>query len=132
MNERIVFGLNKLVRDKLPDMMREVDQEPEVVTLAGIDKVRALIAKVAEEVAELDPESSSYTKELSQVKQALMDLIESSSDPEVIEELRLGDLERRGGFLDGQYITTLSLSPDDEWVEYYRREPEKYPEVEPQ
>ena len=46
----------------------------------------------------------------------------------MIEELRQEDFERRGGFLDGAYVTQLSLKPDDPWVEYYRNEPTKYPE----
>lgn len=126
--QRVTFQLYKLVRDKLPEMMREMGQEPEVTKLAGDDRVRALIAKVTEELAELDPQDSSFTKELSQVKQALVDLIEVSGGDDEIERLRLEDLEKRGGFHEGLFVSKLHLSADDPWVGYYRKEPKKYHE----
>jgi dUTP pyrophosphatase len=128
MEGRVTFHLDKLVRDKLPDMMREMGQEPEVIQLQGDAHIQALIAKVAEELAELDPSSPSFATELSQVKQAVKDLIDISVGDEEIERLRLEDVEKRGGFKEGLYISTLHLQPDDEWVEYYRQEPEKHRE----
>lgn len=125
----ISFTLNKIVRDKLPDMMRDIGQEPEVSELKGEDLVRALIAKVGEELSELDPTDPSYQKELSEVKQAIVDLIEISGGDDVIEELRLTDLEKRGGFARGQFVSTLHLTAEDPWVEYYRRTPERYKEL---
>ncbi len=127
-NDLVEFRLDKLVRDKLPDMMRELGQNPYVTTLHGIDHVRALIAKVAEELAELDPNDESFYKELSQVKQALMDLVALTTADDEIEQLRLDDLEKRGGFSAGYFVATLQLQPDDPWVEYYRKEPKKYRE----
>ena len=125
---QVSFRLDKLVRGKLPEMMREMGQEPEVTVLEGEDLQRALIAKVAEEVAELDPNDPSYQKELADLLQAMKDLIAVSGGEAVIERLRQADEERRGGFLPGQFITRLQLEPDERWVEYYRREPKKYPE----
>ena len=127
MSESVTFHLNKLVRDKLPDAMRQMGQEPEVKTLSGEELQRALIAKVGEELAELDPDSPEYKKELADLKQAVIDLI-ALSDPDEIERLRLEMLEKKGGFETGAYISRLTLRPDDEWIEYYRREPQKYPE----
>lgn len=122
------FHLNKLVRGKLPDIMHDRGQDPEVTKLEGDALINALIAKVAEELAELEPGDPSLAKELSQVKQAINDLIELSTGDQEIERLRLEDLKRRGGFTEGMYISRLHLQPDDEWVAYYRKEPEKYPE----
>ena len=99
-----------------------------MTVLEGEDLQRALIAKVAEEVAELDPNDPSYQKELADLLQAMKDLIAVSGGEAVIERLRQADEERRGGFLAGQFIARLQLEPDDRWVEYYRREPKKYPE----
>ena len=45
---QVSFRLDKLVRGKLPEMMREMGQEPEVTVREGEDLQRALIAKVAE------------------------------------------------------------------------------------
>lgn len=126
--KRVTFTLNKIVRDKLPEMMHDMGQEPEVTQLEGDELVRALIKKVGEELAELDPTDPSYQKELSEVKQALIDLIAVSGGDDAIEALRLADLEKRGGFADGQFVTDLHLAQDDPWVEYYRRTPDRYKE----
>ena len=126
---KVTFGLHKLVRDKLPAMMREMGQEPEVVTLEGEELQQALIAKVGEELAELDPNALSYQKELADLLQAVKDLIAVSGDEAKVEELRQADVQKRGGFLAGQYIASLHLAADDKWVAYYRREPNKYPEL---
>ncbi len=124
----VTFGLNKLVRDKLPEIMREMGQEPEVVTLEGWELQRALIDKVREELAELDPDAPSYQKELADLLQAVQDLIAASGDEAKVEELRQADIKNRGGFLAGQYIASLRLAAGDEWIAYYRSEPDKYPE----
>ncbi len=126
---KVTFGLHKLVRDKLPAMMREMGQEPEVVTLEGEELQQALIAKVGEELAELDPNAPSYQKELADLSQAVKDLIAVSGGEAKVEELRQADVQKRGGFLTGQYIASLHLAADDEWVAYYRREPNKYSEL---
>lgn len=128
MAERLVFHLNKLVRGKLPSTMKELGQQPEVTTLTGIELKRALINKVAEELSELDPESESYQVELADLNQAVKDLNEISGGEEAIEALRLELLAKKGGFGDGRYVGKLVLSKDDPWVEYYRQEPERYPE----
>ena len=126
MNEqRITFHLDKLVRDKLPAMMEELGQEPEVRQLSKEELVSALIAKVAEELAELNPEEPDFKKELSQVLQAVLDLIELTDTNGEVEQLRQHDLAKRGGFLDGQYISALHLRSDDPWVNYYRKDPVK-------
>jgi len=123
------FGLNKIVRGKLPDMMRELGQEPEVTQLQGMEQIRAQIKKIAEEVAELDPTSPKFHNELADLDQAERDLIELCGGDEVIEPLRLADLEKRGGFLAGYFIGNLHLKPGDTWTEYYRRDPGKFPEI---
>jgi predicted house-cleaning noncanonical NTP pyrophosphatase (MazG superfamily) len=129
MTERVTFGLNKLVRDKLPETMQAIGQEVELTPLDPASHADALRAKVAEELAELDPASDSYARELADLKQAILDLIELSGDAEEVERLRLADLEKRGGFLAGHYIAQVYLQPDDPWVEYYRKDPKRYPET---
>ncbi len=126
--KRVTFTLNKLVRDRLPDSMRELGQDIELVSLEGKQHIDALIAKVGEELTELDPTSDTYLKELADLKQAMLDLIELTREPQQVEELRINDLEIRGGFLTGSYITDLHLMPDDPWIAYYRQDPVRFPE----
>jgi hypothetical protein len=37
--------------------------------------------------------------------------------------------EERGGFTKAYYIGKLTLNADDPWVEYYRKEPKRFPEI---
>ncbi len=109
-------------------MMRDMGQEPRATRLTGDALVEALTNKLVEESKELDPRSPKFLQELSEVTQVLHDLLDTLDARDEVERLRQADLARRGGFGNGQYISTLSLSEDDEWVEYYRKDPEKYPE----
>ncbi len=128
MSARVIFYLGKLIRDKLPAMMRDMGQRPEVTKLTGDSLVAALTNKLVEESKELDPRSPKFLQELSEVTQVLHDLLDTLDARDEVERLRQADFARRGGFSDGQYISTLSLAENDEWVEYYRKEPKKYPE----
>ena len=123
---KIVFHLNKLVRDKLPNNMRAMGQMPKVRTLEGSEKVKAQVAKLLEEVQELDVDSPTLAEELADVKQIVSDL-EASLDKD-IETLRIQKLDAKGGFSEGQFVTTLTLRADDPWVDYYRNDQSKYPE----
>ena len=107
--------------------MFSLGQEPEVLKLTGEDLRQKMVDNLLEEVAELDPSSSSFYEELADVKQATEDLL-TLVDGEEVERLRLEKREERGDFSDGFYISKLVLDSNDEWVEYYRREPEKYKE----
>ena len=126
-SEKVVFHLNKLVRAKLPDDMRARGQQPEVRQLEGREKTLAKIAKLLEEAGELDPDSPTYPEELADVLQIVTELVRDCSGEDV-EKIRREKLAKKGGFDAGLFVTKLVLDPDDEWVEYYRREPEKYPE----
>ena len=37
--------------------------------------------------------------------------------------------DKKGGFLSGQFVEYLVLNKGDEWVDYYRREPDIFKEV---
>lgn len=126
MAKRIVFHLNKLIRTKLLDVIVGLGQEPEVKVLEGKDKIRAIIVKIIEEAQELDPDSPSYSEELADVLQAVTDLVDESEED--VEAIRLSKLAEKGGFRQGIFISKLALKPNDKWVDYYRKEPQKYPE----
>ena len=124
---KVTFHLDKLVRGKIPDDMRAKGQQPEVIQLEGREKTLAKIAKLIEEARELDPDSPTYAEELADVLQIVMEL-ERDYGSETVEAIRREKLANKGGFDAGLFVTKLVLDQSDEWVDYYRQDPEKYPE----
>ena len=128
--QKITFILNKLVRSKIPDDMREMGQVIEEKNLEDDAKLKAMIEKIREEAAELGVDGESLINELADLKQIVDDTIAASGHADEVEKRRQGDYERRGGFIDATYIGKVTLSADDPWVEYYRKSPDRYPELE--
>lgn len=90
--------------------------------LSNEELVSALIAKVAEELAELNPEEPDFKRVITSAT--------GSTRPYRINRYEWrgrtappAGFAKRGGFLDGQYISALHLRPDDPWVNYYRKRP---------
>lgn len=131
------FHLNKLVRTKLPQIYRDIQQEATISELSGEELQRALVKKLSEEIGELQRESNVDLKELADILQVVQDTaIAAGSSLEELERVPKKRAEDRGplvfqdkdGQVRGYFISTLRCSEDDEWTAYYRHEPEKYPE----
>lgn len=88
---------NKLVRDKIPEIIAAKGQSYKIHT-ATPDEYRAkLIEKLDEEVAEFTKEPSiEELADILEVVHALAFLLEST--PEAIEKIRAQKTEERGGF----------------------------------
>lgn len=115
------FRLNKVVRNGIVPDMEAKGQQPEHKTLEGTEKVEGLWTKVLEEAGERDLAD-------------LLELVEelALSEGMTFEDLRVVQLAKRakvGGFSLATYVGDLTLSDDDEWVQYYAAEPERFPEV---
>ena len=88
---------NKLVRDKIPDLIRDDNATPTTRTLSETEYLEELIKKLKEETAEFEAERSlEELADLSKVLKALADAIGESS--ESLEKLRQEKAEKRGGF----------------------------------
>lgn len=127
------FAFHKLIRDKLPTMYAELNQRTVSRKLNGVEWLQALRTKLIEEAAEIPLEADNKEEivgEISAVEQVLRDLKAALgiSDQEV-EAARLQKFAKKGGFSEGVFVETIELSDDDEWVAYYRQEPDKYPET---
>lgn len=101
--------------------MLEMGQDPEHRTLEPEEKKEALLQKITEEAGEGD------LPDLLEVIEALAELEGKSF--EEIREAQLAKRKKVGGFKDGTYVGSLTLSDDDKWVEYYAAEPERFPEI---
>ncbi|HET7060408.1 MAG TPA: nucleoside triphosphate pyrophosphohydrolase [Candidatus Saccharimonadales bacterium] len=88
---------NKLVRDKIPDIIRADGKRLKSRVLDDAEHLEALLKKLEEEVAELA--EARNTEELADVHEVLMALAGALKiEPEELEKVRLDKAAKRGGF----------------------------------
>lgn len=88
---------NKLVRDKIPDIIRKSGKTPLIQFLPEEDYIKALDCKLQEEVAEY--QESKELEELADIMEVLQAIcIARGHSLEQLEELRARKAEERGGF----------------------------------
>ncbi len=106
-----VVEFNKLVRDKIPALIRERGERIESITLKGDALVRALRQKLVEEAFEaLDAATGDdLLGELADVQEVLLALIGALNlDQNSVDQERLRKRKRRGGFEDGMMLLTTA------------------------
>lgn len=127
------FQFNKLIRDKLPMLYKKLNQKSTYRSLQGNELQLALRQKLIEEAAEIPLEDNDRKKlisEISDVEQVLDDLkSELEISNEEVDQAKRKKYEAKGGFAKGIFVEQIELLDDDTWVEYYRAEPAKYPEL---
>ena len=90
----------KLVRDKIPEIIRQDGGDPRVRAVTGKEFDRLIRLKVVEEAQELL--NSGEDEEIADILEALEALLlHRSIERAAIEELRLKKREERGGFEKG-------------------------------
>lgn len=125
------FELNKLVRDKLPVDYERLGQKAEYKELSPEDIKRELIRKIIEEASEIQITDSAekIIGEIADLKQVINDFTKLCDiTDEQVEAVRQTKFDKKGGFLAGTFVTTLTLVDNDEWVKYYRQRPDVFPE----
>ena len=127
------FRYSKLVRDNVPGFHIQDGHIVNGRQLQGEELIRALIDKLHEEADEVRAALSrqELIEELGDVQQVIDDICSLSG---VSKDELLADIAkktaRKGGFSEGQYIESVTMpDEDDEWVEYCRNNPDKYPEI---
>ncbi len=95
---------DKLVRDKIPEIIRENGEFP-IVRIAGHDELDVLLReKIVEEAKEFL--FSGDTEELVDIQEAIDALLKlRKADPALIELQRHSKLLARGGFTKGYVLT---------------------------
>lgn len=129
----VVFALQKLVRDKLVEIYIGLGQKPRHHFLGKDDHKMHLAHKIVEEAKELSNASTDkMAEEIADVRQALDDLqyLYGISDTELARVMK-AKKAKKGGFRKGLFIDRLELEDGDPWIEYYRKEPERFPEIQP-
>lgn len=128
------FKYAKLVRDNIPGWHREKGHTVKGGQLTKDELRDALIEKLHEEADEVSEALSAeeLVEEIGDVQQIIDDLCAvmgiAKEDVAAVIAKKTG---RKGGFLNGEYIETVTIpNEDDKWAQYCRRDPVKYPEVE--
>lgn len=126
------FRYDKLVRDKIPEYHENSGHTVEGRILGGVALRRALIGKLHEEVDEAGaaPSKKKLTEEIADIRQILDDLCAKEGILEIdVKTAQAAKEERKGGFREGRYIETVTIPDEnDEWAQYCRKSPDKYPE----
>jgi predicted house-cleaning noncanonical NTP pyrophosphatase (MazG superfamily) len=126
------FEFNKLVRDKLRDEYALAGQEATYIELTPSEHKQKLIRKIIEEVLEIDINEpvEKITSEIGDIRQCLDDLTAiCGATEEQVMDAKQAKYDKKGGFENGTFVKTLKLADGDEWVDYYRKRPDIFPEV---
>jgi predicted house-cleaning noncanonical NTP pyrophosphatase (MazG superfamily) len=95
-----IMNRGKLVRDKIPQIIRSKGQEPVIYTADTEEYCVRLRDKLREEVEEYLA-SDNDREELADILEVLYALAkQAGTDQEQLEKLRAGKAEKRGGFAD--------------------------------
>ena len=127
------FYFEKLVRDKVLDRCLE---DPKVKTtyrvLGNTEFVSELIKKVQEEAAEIpvkDSVDEEVLEEVADLRTAVKTLQNALGiTDEDLEAVQQKKDDKNGVFEQRAYIEFVDLEEDSEWVEVFRKQPEKYRE----
>jgi predicted house-cleaning noncanonical NTP pyrophosphatase (MazG superfamily) len=96
--------VSKLVRDRIPDVIRESGREPEVTHVNGEKLRQALKAKLVEEALELK-DAENVEEELADVLEVVDAIIDNYGiDRSKLEAVRKEKYDRLGGFSCGHYL----------------------------
>ena len=93
---------NKLVRDRIPEIIRANGEEPTTRILNNNEYLQELVKKLDEEVAEFKADLS--LEELADIQEVVLALADAIASRAKLEKLRLRKAEERGAFKDKIYL----------------------------
>lgn len=127
------FIFNKLIRDKILQLHKDAGHVIEYRHIGGTEfkeKLRLKLHEESDEVPIRGVADQEVIEELADVQQVLDDLKQAYElTDEQIQQAQTAKYEKKGGFTRGIFVESVELSESDQWVDYYRKSPEKYPEV---
>ncbi len=126
------FRVEKLIRDRLPEIMRAQGLGVFDRRLDDAAYVASLKAKLAEEAAEAASAATraELVEELADVAEVLVALRTAAGiDASEVEQARLAKRTERGGFDERIYNEAVSGPADLPAVAYYLARPTQYPRI---
>ena len=136
MTKKHRFKFDKLIRDKLPDILREIDVTVHMRIMEQEEYLKRLKDKLFEETREVIDACNNTNK--NNIKEELADVLEVihalgniyDLSIDQIEEQRIAKKQTRGGFEDRIYIDYIEMTSNTPNFSYFRGKPEDYPEEE--
>ena len=125
------FCCNKLVRDRIPEILLSREIEIQTRMLQPHEKVNYLKEKVLEEAHELRESHSVFEiiEELVDVWEAMESLKRVLQiTPQEFEKKKIDKKEKRGGFEEGICLEKIILTEDHPDIHYYLTRNLNYPE----
>jgi len=125
------FQFSKLVRDAIVDQQIASGAVSHFRTLSKSEHQLALIHKLREEAGEIEhADSSQLVSEIADVQQVLDDLKElcGITDKEV-RTAQSDKNKKSGAFKKGHFVEYVEVDEDNVWTEYYRKNKDRYPEI---
>ena len=125
------FQFSKLVRDKIISQQLESGAKPHYRKLSDKDHINALLDKIVEETKEIThAKSEEIASEIADVQQAIDDLVEKYGLTRAdIDQAQKTKTAKNGSFKKGIFVDWVEVNENDKWVDYYRNNPDRYPEV---
>ncbi len=131
------FLLNKLVRRRLPEFYDQLGEDAEVKELTGKELDMAVLDKIVEEATEAQKEEKIDLKYLADFLQLLHHAVVASgmTFEDLEEQRKIKEAEKGGSVFmvnnvpTGYFIEGLVCAEDDKWTAYYRKEPDRFPEI---
>lgn len=127
-----IFKFYKLVRDRIVEQQIASGAKPTFYQLASEEHKRRLVDKIIEEAKELtEADPNDVVAELADVQQAIDDLRGLYGvTGEAVRQAQAAKNERNGAFKKGLFVESVEVKEDNPWIEYYRKNADRYPEIE--
>jgi len=125
------FKFNKLVRDKIIEHQLASGAKPHYHLLNDRQHKAELVNKIIEEAQEiLLASADDVAGEIADVQQAIDDLKEKFGLSDLdIAQAQKAKHDSNGSFKKGIFIDDVEVAENDEWVAYYRKNADRYPEI---
>ena len=127
------FQFKKLVRDKIVDNMKEEKQEPKGVRiLKDKEYLKELKMKLIEEVKEFEvvTNEEEMVEELADVQEIIEYIRKVLKIKDIdFEKYQKKKVQKSGRFEKRIYLESVGIKEDNEWLDYFIKNPDKYPPI---
>ena len=126
------FKYAKLVRDKIVEDQVASGAKPNFRRLNALEHKEELLNKIIEEAKEATKASpDELIAEIADIQQVIDDLklLCGIKDEDIVKVQEIKN-NKKGTFREGLFIDYVDASEDNKWVDYYRKNPDRFPEIE--
>ena len=125
------FTFNKIVRNRIPEAMRQGGTEIVDKQLTDEDTYQPLLDKLIEEAQEAKAATGAdRADELADVRAVLQGIIAYSGvTHQEIATAEQAKATKYGDYTPAPYIASVAVTENDPWLQHYLESPDKYPEI---